>query len=137
MCEAHCSEPTGTLGLGTKRRPGGSGAPIQGPRQQDADLVFGVGVQVTDLVRGLVDGLVVDETSRHGAVLHLPLDDRAIPVDRVGVQLDPQVGGANPSQLGGCDGHWGFWEGKNMMQEVQRNALYDETWQGMYFCNMS
>lgn len=88
---------TGTFGLGPQGRPRGSGAALQRSGQQDADLVLGVGIQVADFVRGLVDGLKVVHGAGHGAVFHLPFNNRAVPVDAVGVQLNPKVGGANSS----------------------------------------
>lgn len=86
---------TCTFGPGPQRRPGGSCSSLQRSGQQNADLVLGVGVQVADLVRGLVHGLQVVHGARHGAVFHLPVDDGAVPVDAVGVELDPEVGGAD------------------------------------------
>lgn len=88
---------TGTFGLGPQWWPRGSGAALQRSGQQDADLVLGVGIQVADFVRGLVDGLKVVHGARHSAVFHLSFNNRAIPVDAVGVQLNPKVGGTNSS----------------------------------------
>lgn len=56
-------------------------------------------------MRGLVDGLKVVHGAGHGAVFHLPLNDGAVPVDAVGVELNPQVGGADSGQLRRCDRH--------------------------------
>ena len=161
---------TCTLGPGPQ---GGSGSPrptVQGSGEQHADLIFGVGVQVSDLVCGLVHRRGVDQHSGQRAVLHLqahgrvqrpaeapqepaaskdsgsgcapepsdtneepnrrrcditgnlldklaqkqkvplrsgahlPVDDGPVAVDGVGVELDPQVGGANGRQLGRGDG---------------------------------
>lgn len=63
---------------------------------------------MADLVGGLVHGLVVDEASCDGAVLDLPLDDGAVSIDGVGIELDPQVGGADSNELRGCDWNWRF-----------------------------
>lgn len=40
---------------------------------------------MADLVCGLVHGLQVVHGARHRAVLHLPVDDRPVPVDGVGI----------------------------------------------------
>lgn len=88
---------TSTFGPGPQWWSGGSGASLQRSGQQNTDLVLCVWIQVADLVRGLVYGLQVVHGARHCAVFHLPVDDWAVPIDAVGVQLDPKVGGANSS----------------------------------------
>lgn len=102
---AKLDELTSTFGLGPQRRSRGAGAALQRPGQQHADFVLGVGIQVADFVRGLVDGLKVVHGARHGAVFHLPFNNGAVPVNAVGVELNPQVGGADSSQLRRCNGH--------------------------------
>lgn len=88
---------TSTSGPGPQRRSGRSSASLQRSGQQNADLVFCVWIQVADLVCGLVYRLQVVHGAGHSAVFHLPVDDWAVPVDAVGVQLYPKVGGANSS----------------------------------------
>lgn len=39
---------------------------------------------------------------------HLSVDDGTVSVDGVGIELDPQVGGANRRQLGRSDRDWRF-----------------------------
>lgn len=99
---------TCTFGPGPQRWSRGSGASLQRSGQQNTDLILCVRIQVADLVCGLVYRLQVIHGAWHCAVLHLPVDDWAIPVDGVGVQLDPKIGGANSSQLGWCDRNWGL-----------------------------
>lgn len=99
---------TSTFGPGPQWGSGGSGASLQGSGQENADLVLCVWIQVADLVCGLLYGLQVVHGAGHGAVLHLSVDDRPVPVDGVGVQLDPKVRGTNGSQLGWCNWHWGL-----------------------------
>lgn len=103
---------TSTSGACSKGGSRGSGASLQGPGQQNADLVLGVWVQVADLVCGLVHGLQVVHGARHRAVLHLPFNDGAVAIDGVGVELDPQVGGTDRSQLRRGNGDRGLWGNK-------------------------
>lgn len=86
---------TSTFGSGPEWWPGSSGSSIQRSSKQNADLVLGVGVQVTDLVCGLVHRLQVVHCARDSAVLHLPVNDGSIPVNAVSIQLDPEIGGTN------------------------------------------
>lgn len=76
---------TSTFGPGPQGGPGGSSASFQRSGQQNADLVLCVWIQMADLVCGLVHGLQVVHGARHRAVLHLPVDDRPVPVDGVGI----------------------------------------------------
>lgn len=87
--------PTSTFGPGPERWPGSSGSSIQRSGEQNADLILGVRVQVANLVVGLVHWLQVVHGAGDRAVLHLPIDDRPVPVDAVSIQLDPEVGGTN------------------------------------------
>ncbi len=87
---------------------GGPGAPVpplQGPRQQHADLVLRVGVQVADLVRGFIDGLQVVHGAGDGAVLHLAVDDGPVSVDGVRIELDPEICGPDRHELRRSDGN--------------------------------
>ena len=102
-------QPTCTLGLCPEGGSRCSGASLQGPGEQHADLVLGVGVQVANLVRGLVHKLQVIHAPAQGPVLHLTVHDGAVAIDGVGIQLDPQVGGAHRCQLGRGDGNGGLW----------------------------
>lgn len=115
-----CLSLTGTSGPGPQRRSGGSGASLKRSGQQNTDLVLRVRIQVADLVRGLVHGLQVVHCAGHGAVLHLPINDGAVSVDGVGVQLNPEVSGANGSQLGGSDRHRGLCGNTNVAIDVYR-----------------
>lgn len=101
---------TCTLGPGPQRWSGGSGASLKGSGQQDTDLILGVWVQVADFVCGFIDGLQVIHCSRYSAVLHLSVDDGPVPVDGVGIKLDPEVRGTDCSQLGRCNGDWRLWK---------------------------
>lgn len=84
---------TCTLGPGGERRPGGSGAPLSWPREENPDLILHVGVQVPQLVVGRVNYVGLGPGACGGAVLHLFQDDGAVPDNGVGVWLDPQVCG--------------------------------------------
>ena len=57
---------------------------------------------------GLVHGLQVVHGAGDRAVLHLSVDDGAVAVDGVGVELDPEVGGPDGRQLGRGGGHGGL-----------------------------
>ena len=107
-------QPTCTLGLCPEGGSRCSGASLQGPGEQHTDLVLGVGVQVANLVRGLLHRLQVVHAPAQGPVLHLTVHDGAVAIDGVGIQLDPQVGGAHRCQLGRGDGDGGLWGGAEM-----------------------
>ena len=75
----------------------------------------------------LVDGLQVVHGTGHGAVLHLAAGDGAVPVDGVGIELDPQVGGPHGRQLRGGDGHRGFWKDKRDSLGLENNSTLGTT----------
>lgn len=56
------------------------------------------------LIVGRVDYVGLSPGARGGAIFHLLQDDGAIPNDRVGIWLDPQVCGPHGQQLWGGDG---------------------------------
>ena len=70
-------------------------------------MVLGVGVQVPQLVGDHVDPVDLRPGRLAGTVLYLLPDDGAVAQDGVGVELDDQVGGAAPQQLGRGDGRRG------------------------------
>lgn len=98
---------TCTLCPADQRGPRGPGASLPGPGQQDADAVLGVRLQVPDLVGEGADAVRLGPHGLAGSVLDLPADDGPVAHDGVGVELDDQVGGAGPQQLGGRDGRRG------------------------------
>lgn len=100
--------PTCALGAADEGRPRFAGAPLTGPGEQDADLVLRVRVQVPELVGLHVDSVDLGPGPRGHAVLDLLAHDGAIPDDGVGVELDDEVGGAGPEQLGGGNGGGGL-----------------------------
>lgn len=102
--------PTCTLGAADEGWPRFAGAPLAGPGEQDADLVLCVGIQVPQFVGLHVDGVDLRPGPRCHAVLDLLAHDGAIADDGVGVELDDEVGGTCPEQLGGCDGCGGLWK---------------------------
>lgn len=95
---------TGTLGPADEGRPRGPRAPLAGPGEQHADAVLGVGLQVPHLVGERAHAVRLGPGRLAGAVLDLPADDGPVAHDGVGVELDDQVGGAGPQQLGRSDG---------------------------------
>ena len=70
-------------------------------------MVLGVRVQVPQLVGDHVDPVDLGPGRLASAVLDLLPDDGAVAQDGVGVELDDQVGGAAPQQLGRGDGRRG------------------------------
>lgn len=67
----HVTGLTCTLGPGAERWSRVPCAAIQGPGEEHADLILSVRVQVSNLVRGLIDGCGVDQHAHRRAVLHL------------------------------------------------------------------
>lgn len=92
---------TCTLGPAGQRGPRRSRPPVAGPGEQDADAVLGVRLQVPDLIGQRAHTVSLRPRGLAGPVLDLPPDDRSIPHDGVGVELDDQIGGACAQQLGG------------------------------------
>lgn len=80
-----------------------SGAPVPGPGQQDADVVFRVRLQVPDFVGEGADAVRLRPHGLAGPVLDLPPDHWPVPHDGVGVELDDQICGSGPQELGGRD----------------------------------
>lgn len=70
--------------------------------EQDPNLIFGVRVQMPQLVRWCIDSMGLSPSPRCHPVLHFFQDNGAIPNDGVGIQLDEQVRGPNAQQLRGC-----------------------------------
>lgn len=66
-------------------------------------------------MRGFVNGLQIVHGARHSAVFNLPVNDGAVAVDGIGVELDPQVSGTHGGQLWRRDGHWRLWRGKGVL----------------------
>lgn len=90
---------TCTLGPADERRSRRSSAPLPWSGEHHAHLVFGVRVEVPQLVGDHVDAVDLGEGQVGGTELNLPADDGAIAQDGVGVELDDQVGGASPEEL--------------------------------------
>lgn len=105
-----CVGPTCTLGAADEGWARFASAPLAGPGEQDADLVLRVGVQVPQLVGLHVDSMDLRPGPRGHAVLDLLAHDGAVADDGVGVELDDEVGGTGPEQLGGRDGCGGLWK---------------------------
>lgn len=122
----HYFRLTGTFGPGSEWGSRGTRTSLQGSSQQHADLILCVGVQVADLVGGLVHGLQVIHGSSDRAVLYLSVDDGPVAVNGVCIELDPEIGGAHRRQLRRGDGHRRLWGGG---QEWSRYCLivYCET----------
>ena len=95
---------TGALGPAGEGGSRGPCAPVPGPGEEHADTILGVGLQVPDLVGERAHTMGLGPGRLAGPVLDLAADDGAVPHDGVGVELDDQVGGARPQQLGGRDG---------------------------------
>lgn len=86
---------TCTLGPANEWGSRWAGAALPGPGQHHADLVLSVWVEVPELVGDHVDAVDLGEGQVAGAELDLAADDGAVAQDRVGVELDDQVGGAS------------------------------------------
>jgi len=82
--------------------------PLPGPGEQDADAVLRVRLQMPNLIGERAHAVSLRPRGLAGPVLDLPPDDRSVPHDGVGVELDDQIGGACPQELRGgnrCGGH--------------------------------
>lgn len=98
------SRLTCTLCPADERRPRGPRAALPRPGEQDADAVLRVRLQVPHLVGERADAVGLGQHGVAGAVLDLPPDDRPVPDDGVGVELDDEIRGARPHQLRRRDG---------------------------------
>lgn len=101
---------TGTLGPGPEGGPRGAGAALPGPGEEHTDLILRVGVQMPNFVACGVHRLPVAPAPTGRAVFHLPGHNGPVPIDGVGVELYPQVGGPHRGQLRGRDGNRGLWK---------------------------
>lgn len=105
-CVFHChshlvvsSRLTCTLGPADERRPRRPRAPLARPGEQHADAVLRVRLQMPHLVGERAHAVSLSQHGVAGAVLDFPPDDRSVPDDGVGVELDDEVRGARPHQL--------------------------------------
>lgn len=106
---------TCTLGPADQGGSRSSGAPVPGPGQQDADVVLRVRLQVPDFVGEGAHAVRLRPHGLAGPVLDLPPDDRPVPHDGVGVELDDEICGPGPQELGGRDGRRGHCDRKGTM----------------------
>lgn len=79
-------------------------------------MVLRVRLQVPDLVGEGADAVRLRPHGLAGPVLDFPPDDRPVPHDGVGVELDDQICGAGPQELGGRDGRRRHCEGKGTVK---------------------
>lgn len=98
------SRLTCTLGPADERRPRGPRAALARPGEQDTDAVLRVRFQVPHLVGERAHTVSLGQHGVAGAVLDFPPDDRSVPDDGVGVELDDEVRGARAHELRRCDG---------------------------------
>lgn len=103
------SVPTCAFGPAYEGWPRLASPSVPRPREQHADLILRIGIQVPQLVGLHVDGVDLRPGPRGHAVLDLLAHNGAVADDGVGVELDDQVGGTRSEQLGGSNGRGGLW----------------------------
>lgn len=114
---------TCTLGSGGEGRPWWSRASLPWSCEQHSDLILHIRVQMPQLIIGRVHYVGLGPGARGGAIFHLLEDDRAIADDRIGIWLDPQVGGPYGQQLRGGDGCGRFWKTSNQQRMSDQSGL--------------
>lgn len=82
-----------------ERRPRGPRAALPWSGEQDTDAVLCVGLQMPHLVGERADAVGLGQHGMAGAVLDFPPDDRPVPHDGVGVELDDEIRGARSHEL--------------------------------------
>lgn len=93
------SRLTCTLCPADERRPRSPCAALPRPGEQDTDAVLRVWLQMPHFVGERPNAVGLGQHGMAGAVLDFPPDDRSVPHDGVGVELDDEIRGARAHEL--------------------------------------